>query len=166
MNKNNYPEHFELLPENLRATALLFGTLAQTVIKYFNSEEISLTPLNFIIVSNSFMSPGISMSDLATRIGISKPQLSRSVSKLEEMNLVERRHNQENRRIVNVYPIESGTNLVHEQFENVVEKLDNTLSSLPLEDRQRLNSLMTESLEILSKAGIVPEMKKDSDTKC
>lgn len=157
MNTPNYPPEFSQLPSNVRTTAVLFSTLAQTVIKYFNTEDFKLSPLNFIILTNTMMVPGISMSALAEKTGISKPQLSRNVSNLEELQLLERKHNTDNRRIVNVHPAEKGKELMNSQFLSVAGKLDNTLSTLSIEDRDHLNSLMNETLDILSKAGIVPD---------
>jgi MarR family transcriptional regulator for hemolysin len=157
MDNDFYHSEWDQLPENVKVTAQLFGTLAQTIFSYFNDETIKISPLNFMILMDITSNPGTSMSESAERIGISKPQLSRSVSKLEVLHMIKRVHNTENRRNVNVYPDKEGSDLMAQQFRRVADRLDETFSILSPEDRSRLVSLMTESLEILSKAGIVPK---------
>ncbi|KAF0423149.1 MarR family winged helix-turn-helix transcriptional regulator [Pediococcus pentosaceus] len=157
MDNKPYQTEWDQLPENVKVTAQLFGTLAQTIFSYFNDETIKISPLNFMILMDILGNPGTSMSELAKRVGISKPQLSRSVSKLEDLHMIKRVHNTENRRNVNVYPDKEGSDLMAQQFLRVANRLDKTLSALSSEDRARLVPLMTESLEILSKAGIVQQ---------
>lgn len=167
MNKPIYPPELCELPENIRTTALLFSTLAQTIFSYFNKETVQQSPLNFMILTTVTSHPEIPMSELAEKIGISKPQLSRSVNNLEKSNMIERIHNKDNRRVVNVYPIQEGYDLMDKEFHNVADKLNDTLSILSKADRTRLDSLMNESLEILSKAGIVntpDQFNKKADT--
>lgn len=156
MDNNVFQSERDQLPENVKVTAQLFGTLAQTIFGYFNDETIKISPLNFMILLDITSHPGTLMSESAKRIGISKPQLSRSVSKLEDLHMIKRVHSTENRRNVNVYPDKKGRDLLAQQFRQVSNRLDETFSILSPEDRSRLVALMTESLEILSRAGIVP----------
>ena len=66
-------------------------------------EDLKLTKLDMLILLIVATNEGISMTELANQVGTSKVQVSRSIAGLEERAIVQRRHNQENRRVVNVY---------------------------------------------------------------
>lgn len=155
------PPEFDKIPENIRAVVTLFGTLGQTIFHYINTDSSKLTPLNSLIVFTVATNPGISMSDLAKKLGAANSQLSRNVTALENFDLIQRRHNLENRRVVNVYLNEAGHNFITEQLEKIGKRLDATLSVLPEKKRKKLNASMAESLDILAEANIVPLPPKD-----
>lgn len=163
MSNNDLPPELEKIPKNIRTVVTLFGTLGQTIFHYINTESTKLTPLNSLIVFTVVTKPGISMSDLADELGAAKSQLTRNVTTLENLELLERRHNLENRRIVNVYPSESGLAFITEQFKKIGDRLDKTLSILSPEDRKKLDQSMSASLDILAKADIVPLPPKNLD---
>lgn len=161
MTNNKLPPELEQIPSNIRTVVTLFGTLAQTIFHYINTESTKLTPLNSLIVFTVATKPGISMSDLAKELGAANSQLTRNVTALENLDLIQRRHNLENRRVVNVYPSKAGLAFITEQFKKIGDRLDNTLSILSPKDRKKLDQSMAESLEILAKADIVPLPPKD-----
>ncbi|KRM23634.1 MarR family winged helix-turn-helix transcriptional regulator [Latilactobacillus graminis] len=163
MSNHEFPPELEKIPSNIRTVVTLFGTLGQTIFHYINTESNKLTPLNSLIVFTVATNPGISMSNLAEELGAAKSQLSRNVTTLENLELVERRHNRENRRIVNVYPSESGLAFITEQFKKIGERLEDTLSVLSPTDRRKLDQSMAVSLTILAKADIVPSPPKHLD---
>ena len=71
--------------------------------KDLDLEDLKLTKLDMLILLIVATNEGISMTELANQVGTSKVQVSRSIAGLEERAIVQRRHNQENRRVVNVY---------------------------------------------------------------
>lgn len=69
---------------------------------------------------------------------------------LEERAIVQRRHNQENRRVVNVYTTKEGEKLFKQKENQVKQQLSETLSVLSLEDYQEVNQHFLAVMKILS----------------
>ena len=156
MTEQTFPPHIDELPPNIKVLATLFGTLAQNIFRFINTESTALTPLNSIIVFTVACHPGISMSDLADQLGIAKSQLSRNVLSLEKLDLLKRQHNPDNRRLVNVYANPEGNSLAQAQIFRVAEHLNDLLTKLTPTEQARLDVLLRETLTILAKADIVP----------
>ena len=93
---------------------------------------------------------GISMTELANQVGTSKVQVSRSIAGLEERAIVQRRHNQENRRVVNVYTTKEGEKLFKQKENQVKQQLSETLCVLSLEDYQEVNQHFLALMIVLS----------------
>lgn len=149
MGKQNIEE------ENSRLFAEMFVTTAHAVFQSINIKKLDLTNLNLMTMMLIYSHSGITMSELAEAVGISNAQLSRTVSKLEERGLVERRHNEQNRRIVNVYQTETGRKMADEQMDIVRENLRARLAKLSTDERDELNEHFLASMSLLAKAGIV-----------
>lgn len=156
MAKLVFPPNIDQLPTNIKVLATLFSTLAQNIFRFINTESTDLTPLNSLIVCTVACQPGIAMSDLADQLGIAKPQLSRNVLNLEKLDLIERRHNPDNRRLVNVYANPAGNQWAQAQILKVAQHLNGLLDKLEAPEQERLDVLMSETLTILAKADIVP----------
>ncbi|WDF82806.1 MarR family transcriptional regulator [Lacticaseibacillus pabuli] len=136
----------------------LFVLFMQTVFTNVNLKKLHLTSLNLVTMMLIYGHSGISMSELAEADGVSMPQLSRTVGKLEHLGLVERRHNQDNRRIVNVYHTDKGQELAEEQADIIKGNLAGKLSTLSDGERKELQDHFTAALALLKKAGIVKIM--------
>ena len=68
----------------------------------------------------------------------------------EIFSYVQRRHNQENRRVVNVYTTKEGEKLFKQKENQVKQQLSETLSVLSLEDYQEVNQHFLAVMKILS----------------
>lgn len=156
MAEPSFPPNIDALPANIKVLATLFSTLAQNIFRFINTESSDLTPLNSLIVCTVACHPGIAMSDLADQLGIAKSQLSRNVLTLEKLDLVERRHNTDNRRLVYVYANPAGNAMAQAQVLKVAQHLNGLLDKLEAPEQQRLDVLLSETLAILAKADIVP----------
>lgn len=141
--------------DNTSLFAEMFVTTAQAVFQSINLKELNLTSLSLMTMMFIYSHSGITMSELAVAVGVSNAQLSRTVSKLEERGLVERRHNEHNRRIVNVYQTEAGQEKAREQMEIVRTKLRARLAKLNAQDRSELSTHFLASMALLANAGIV-----------
>lgn len=73
---------------------------------------------------------GISMSCLASKLGVSNQQITRIVTDLEEYNFVERKKDQNNRRMILVYETENGKKYYQDLFDamnNTAKKIFNEI---------------------------------------
>ena len=133
----------------------LFTLTAQTVFRSINLSELHITNIEIMTMMTVYSHSGISMSHLAEAIGISSAQLSRTVSKLEEHELVVRRHNPDNRRIVNVFHTAKGSAIVEQQTAHIQDAIAGQLDALTPDERQDLTGSFTNVIRLLAKAGIV-----------
>ena len=141
--------------DNTRLFAEMFVTTAHTIFQSINIKQLNLTSLSLMTMMLIYTHSGITMSELAEAVGVSNAQLSRTVSKLEERGLVERRHNEHNRRIVNVYQTKVGQQMADEQVHIVRESLRARLANLNETERHELSAHFLASMSLLAKAGIV-----------
>jgi MarR family transcriptional regulator for hemolysin len=141
--------------DNTSLFAEMFVTTAQAVFQSINLKELNLTSLSLMTMMLIYSHSGITMSELATAVGVSNAQLSRTVSKLEERGLVERRHNDKNRRIVNVFQTVAGQKMAQEQVGIVRANLSQRLANLLPDEREELRTHFLASMSLLAKVGIV-----------
>ena len=88
------------------------NTISRCAVLYRNDKlnDKTLTPLYhsyvFIITKN----PGITQDELANELCINKSNVTRGLNHLEEMGFVERKADQNDKRILRVYPTDKMTN--------------------------------------------------------
>ncbi len=144
---------------NQRNDVKLFGDLfslsAQTIFQSLNLKELNLTNLSIMTMMTIYSHSGISMSALASTIGVSNAQLSRTIAKLEADGLVERRHNEDNRRIVNVFHTQKGQQIANQQMTIIKTQLEGKLGSLTPTERAELSQHFIAIIALLAKAGIM-----------
>lgn len=143
----------------------LFVLTAQTIFRSVNLSDLHLTTIDHMTMMTIYSHSGISMSDLAEAIGLSSAQISRTVTKLEERGLAQRRHNENNRRIVNAYPTTKGQQIVQHQMHLTEESVNAHLGNLSGQERATLTANFTSVLSLLGKAGIVKSPALDDGQK-
>lgn len=131
----------------------IFSFMSQLVFQDLevDLEDLKLTKMEMLIILIVATNEGISMTDLAQQVGTSKVQISRSITNLEKRQIVQRQHNQSNRRIVNVFTTKEGKALFAQKEEQVKHKLADTFSVLTKEDYDMVTSHLTGALEVLAK---------------
>ncbi|WP_461226806.1 MarR family winged helix-turn-helix transcriptional regulator [Lacticaseibacillus suihuaensis] len=144
--------------------ANLFTTLAQAVIQSLSQTPLGLSELELITVITVYSRPGITMSELAHELGISAPQLSRTVGQLEAHDLVRREHNQTNRRKVNVMRTAAGKALAESQMTLVQAKLAERLAGLSPAEHTALADHLEATIALLAKVGLVQLPPPDDAT--
>ena len=83
----------------------------------------------FVVLDAISYESGLSQRDIAHRISIEGPALTRHLDHLEAEGLVERRRDPADRRIVRVYPTEAGTQL-YDSLVPVVVHLESRLLAM------------------------------------
>ncbi|MFC6171819.1 MarR family winged helix-turn-helix transcriptional regulator [Loigolactobacillus jiayinensis] len=138
----------------------MFFNLSQAITQNRSLEEFNLTRLQAMTLSKVYQHPGVSMSQLATNTGISRAQLTRLITTLETRQLVQRKHNQTNRRIVNVYGTPKGQTVIAKHMQLIQDRIDAHVQTLPPEEQAALSTHLHESMRLMIKAKII-----DPDTK-
>lgn len=133
----------------------LFTDLTQAITQNRTLDEFGLTRLQAITLKNVYTRIGISMSQLADTTGISRAQLTRLIATLEKRDLVERRHNEDNRRVVNVYGTEHGKNVIHEHSQLIANRIQSHTKSLSEAEQTALTHHLREAIRLMIKAGII-----------
>ena len=154
-----------LLSEGLIMTKLndtdlfveLYITYSQFVIQDRSFEELGLSRLESMTLSNICRRPGISMSALANLIGVSRPQITGIVEKLVQIELVRREKNRENRRFYNIYGTDKGNEFFNRRFQVIKNLVDDKFENLTGEELEKLKIELEDSLLLMTKAKILPE---------
>lgn len=89
------------------------------------------------------------ISDVAKRLLISTPNMTKLLNKLIEEKLVERFPDQKDRRVINIDLTEKGQNLLHDRFQKVKSTFKEKLSTLSDDQLNKLDFSLTTLLEIL-----------------
>ncbi|MDI3536833.1 MAG: hypothetical protein PWP16_1489 [Eubacteriaceae bacterium] len=88
--------------------------------------------------------PGIKISQISQKTGISMPGVSQTLSTLEKHDLVARRTSKEDRRMVYVSLTEKGSKIFHESNQSFAEIYDHAIDVLGSEDSQKLIDLLNQ----------------------
>ena len=88
------------------------------------------------------MQDGTSQKDLAYLLGIRPQSLSEALDKLEASQLVERRHNEDDKRVVNVYLTEAGRERALKVAEDRKKNAADVFSVLTEEEKDQLATIL------------------------
>jgi DNA-binding MarR family transcriptional regulator len=105
-------------------------------------DALELSPPDAGIIRLLRMSPGISQQELAARLRIHPSRLVAIVDNLEKRNIVERRANEEDRRLYSLHLTRDGTQLLEGIGKVAREHQDALLSGLSGEERGQLAALL------------------------
>ena len=81
-------------------------------------------------------------SNIAEFLGVDRPTVSRALTKLEELGLVERSSNPTDGRQISVHATKSGTDLIHTAAPKVQASVERFLSRLTTEERNELAQIL------------------------
>jgi DNA-binding MarR family transcriptional regulator len=110
-------------------------------------EVLQLSPADAGVVRLLRMSPGISQQELAARLRIHPSRLVAIVDALEKRKIVERRANEEDRRLYSLHLTKSGGELLERIGTVAREHQEALLSALSSEERGQLAALLTKVAE-------------------
>ncbi|AMV60393.1 Transcriptional regulator, Mar family [Pediococcus damnosus] len=135
--------------------AKFFQTFAQVISQSRSLDEFGLTNLQATTLRNAYQHSGITMTQLAQSVGITRPQLTRIVNTLEERGLVHRHHNEKNRRVINVQQTQKGKRIIKKHMELIQSRIQRLVGSLDANDQEALIHHLKESTRLIEKAGFV-----------
>lgn len=88
------------------------------------------------------MQDGTSQKDLAYLLGIRPQSLSEALARLEESGMIERRHNENDRRVVNVYLTDAGRGRARKVAEDRKKSAADVFSVLTDEEKDQLSAML------------------------
>ncbi len=141
--------------DNVELFGQLFATLTQGLLQNLSIKELDLTPQQIMTLVMVYSHPGASMSDLTAKMGTTAPQLTRTIHSLEARDFVRRKHNPDNRRVVNVYRTAAGDAVVEAHMRRVQARIAQRLAGLSEADHHRLDADMQDIIALFAKIGIV-----------
>jgi len=110
-----------------------------------NLSEVGITPPQFVALQWISEEKGITIGELSSQLFLAFSTTTDLVDKLEEKNLVERRKDEKDKRLVRIYLLSKGEAIIHSVIRNRQQFLEETISDLPNEVmenfRQGLDSL-------------------------
>ncbi|MFD0896986.1 MarR family winged helix-turn-helix transcriptional regulator [Loigolactobacillus binensis] len=144
------------MQENENATALfeLMTMLNQIMFDPKMIQNVKLSKNELLILSLVRNTDKIMMSALATAIGTSPAQITRSVTSLENKKLVQRRINPKNRRVINVTLTVQGAALFAQHEQAVQLKLQQRLAHISTMDYKELNHALQQAVSILKHSNL------------
>lgn len=121
--------------------------------EYFKpAEQITrnrLSPAQFHAINILCHKVSLPMSELAAELKISKQQLTPLVARLIEYNLVVRKPDESDRRIIRIEITEEGRNIFKALFVEIRRNFTEKLSSVPEDELDELAHMLTRMQEIL-----------------
>jgi DNA-binding MarR family transcriptional regulator len=90
-------------------------------------------------------------SELGETVGISKPQMTRSIDRLTELGMVRRHHDTKDRRMINIRLTEKGKATLERAERLLKDRLRARLASLDEGDVEKLADSLGDMAEILTK---------------
>ena len=91
----------------------------------------------------------MSVSEISRRFGIAKPNITPLVDRLISAGLVERVRNKADRRVVDVYILDSGREKLKEIQQSLYDHVLNWSNSVSPEDYVELNNALTTIIRVL-----------------
>jgi DNA-binding MarR family transcriptional regulator len=115
-------------------------------------KKSDLTHLQFHILEALFHAKtGISMTELAQHLRISKQQLTPLIRKLEEKNYVIKEQDSTDRRVVRLMLTETGKDIVKKRWEEIYRLFCDKLGKLSEDDLIDLDYAITKMIRIMDK---------------
>ena len=144
-------ELVQTVSESLIRLRFLVGSQFVKPIKEIERERSELPP-GFIHIMSWMYSKGIpvSMTDLASKACISKPNLTTMIDRLCEEGMVERFADPNDRRIVNVALTAGGKDFLHRHKAEIMEFIVKKLSLLDDPDLEKLKGALDDIADTLN----------------
>lgn len=127
-----------------------FGPIVTRKLFKFDIQSEGMKPMNQIMVLGTLFEEGIlSVSEICKKTYISKPQMTAIIDKLIKEKLVERFHDKEDRRIINISLTDKGKEYASSIRETLINNMKNKLLSLSDENKVKLLNSIETAINIL-----------------
>jgi len=110
-----------------------------------------LSPIQFHILFMLYHKGSLPMTELARKMKISKQQLTPLIAKLIDSNLVIRKTDENDRRIIRIEITEPGSNMVEELVTETRHVLAEKFKTLPEQELRELKQLLQKIHDILQR---------------
>lgn len=127
------------------------GTRKKLIKSALEEKNIDISPLHLEIIRLLEEEGTLYVGEIGERLQIAKAQMTQLIDKLETLNMVERKTDSSDRRIVNISLTGQGKDVLEEHKNCVVNAIREALSSLTDEELEDLSYSLRKLQSILSR---------------
>lgn len=142
-------DKLELIMQNFISIMPLFQKKLIRSNCNFHNDDFNLNHSHFQIMVILKEEGKLPISDVAKKLLISTPNMTKLLNKLIDLEMINRIHDTNDRRIVNIELTQRGKDYLNEKFENVKNSMKATFSALPDKEINKLNSSLENLKEVL-----------------
>lgn len=132
-----------------RCVAYAFSELMRTYCVEHNKPYV-VTPPQWGVMALLYSNDGLTIGTIGQQRGIDAPTTTGIIKRLEQAELVERRHDREDRRIVKVYLTDEGRSITQALYPLVISFGDDMLRDFPQEEREQFLLMLQRIIANLS----------------
>ena len=136
---------------------IIFRSIHQNIIKEVLA---GISPLHFRVMTILKTEKTLKVAEIADRMNISRPQMTRLIDKLIELDMVERHIGEKDRRTINISLTKTGRSALSKNDRQVRKAIGETLSNLENKDLKDLAETFKKLKEIFSKLEITKKPRK------
>jgi len=126
--------------ETAQSITDLFGLIYRNLIRDENDSTSFNKDSQSALLSVLLRNGPTKMSDIGRILKVTKPNITFLVDKLEEQGLIERKNDENDRRVVKIYITEAGEEVIVEEKSELQRRIINKLNLLSEKDVQDLNN--------------------------
>ena len=131
---------------------LIFRGIRKKVIKTALADiDVDITPLHFEIMTLLEEAGTLHIAEIGERLQIARAQMTHLIDKLVDLNIVERKMDIADRRIINITLTGRGRVFLKEHKNRLVRTTIETMCQLPDEELKDLANMLRKLRDILSK---------------
>lgn len=131
---------------------LIFRGIRKKVIKTALADiDVDITPLHFEIMTLLEEAGTLHVAEIGERLQIARAQMTHLIDKLVDLNIVERKMDIADRRIINITLTGRGRVFLKEHKNRLVRTTIETMCQLPDEELKDLANMLRKLRDILSK---------------
>ncbi len=142
MNKNSYP---------LIINETIITIYRLVLVPYINSFKNFLSPLQFLTLCIIDRNKDATITSLSNSMNMPKQNMTKIITKLEELELVQKKQNNIDKRITNIYVTEKALTFMRENSLDNSNRMCNFLSNLSDEELSEFYTSLTKVNNVLSK---------------
>ena len=116
-------------------------------------QGLDLKPPHLDILANVYRYPGISQQDLADKLLVGRSNLSMLIPQLEQRGLIERRTDDDDRRVLRLTLTAKGETLTEDALAIQTEVIDRSMAASSVDECNRVGDVMRRMVEQLTAGG-------------
>jgi DNA-binding MarR family transcriptional regulator len=137
----------------LSISPLIFRSIRRRLIKTSTFyPDLNITPLHYEILRLLESEKTLHVSEIGERLQVAKAQMTKVIDKLVNLNMVERKADPSDRRILNITLTERGHKFMNDSHNQIIEAVQEILTSLTDEDLEILLQSLHNMRHIFLKA--------------
>lgn len=116
-----------------------------------DNSDADITPIHFGIMKQLYSAGSLHAAEIGERLQIARPQMTRLIDRLADLELVERHTNMADRRMINIVLTAKGKTTIEEHDRRIREAMRETLSVFTDKELDELSESLRKLRDLLSK---------------